>query len=659
MKPSIAAYGKNRPAILRRLWLLLLITALAATGIKTWRIYQSGMSVYRSAAALRASLQNPAILTHPEDAAASLKNLQNDLQTFTQEAQPLLWLAPKLGWIPVYGGDLENAPRLLELANQLTNASLLTLEAGNPLLNVLYASAVPLTPPLLTTSLQDAQPRLKDARAAFDLALAARSQIEREALSPRLKEIIVSLDPLLLQMDNALNAALILPRVLGAEGNTPKTYLLLVQNEDELRPTGGFITTVGRLVLQNGSILSLDFEGMDTFEDWSKPYPAAPWQLQEYMNASVLILRDSNWYADFPTSARWAEYLYAYNHPEPLDGVIAFDQQFLVILLNALGPLEVEGAPYPLTSANVIEYMRSAKAPSPDEPMPADWYRKHFIDTIAGAVLRELMEGNIKDWRGLAAALIQGLDERHLLLYFHDPAAMALLAERGWENSLRPPAGDFLLTTDTNIGFNKTNALVEVSLSYDVDLTDLSAPAAALVVTHKNNASADVPCVQFDTRPALKDYLYPMNRCYWTYLRAYKQAGVELTSAAPHEIPAEWMLLGRSVPARVDLVEEGVDGVQGYGTLLVVPGGQTLQTAFEFSLPPSVISQQPDGLFTYRLKVQKQPGTLAHPLTIRLQLPAGALLEQTSLPASRQQDALLFQTSLRTDVYLKVLFRVP
>ncbi len=148
-------------------------------------------------------------------------------------------------------------------------------------------------------------------------------------------------------------------------------------------------------------------------------------------------------------------------------------------------------------------------------------------------------------------------------------------------------------------------------------------------------------------------------RCYWNYFRVYKQSGVELMDASPHEIPAEWIMLGRTVPARVDLLEEEIDGVQGFGTLLVVPGGQSLSTGFEFALPASVISQaEGSDRFTYRLKVQKQPGRLADPLVIRIHLPNRSQVETVNLEALVQGDDLLIETDLRTDVYLEVVFHV-
>jgi hypothetical protein len=323
--------------------------------------------------------------------------------------------------------------------------------------------------------------------------------------------------------------------------------------------------------------------------------------------------------------------------------------------------LVVKGAPYPLTSDNVIAYMRSAKEPPAKEPVPSDWDRKGFMEDIAGAILHKLMGGMDNDWRGLAVTLIQALDERHLLVQFEDPVVESLLADRDWDGSVRPLDGDFLMTTDTNVGFNKTNALVDVSLSYNVDLTDVSTPKGSLVLTHKNNASREVQCILFEIRQEKPDdYFYPMNRCYWAYTRVYKQSGVKLLDASPQLVPAEWDLLGQTVPARVDKLDETISGIQGYGTFLVVPGAQSLQTGFDFALPATVLSREdnPDR-YTYRLKVQKQPGTLANPLTIRVHLPNRSHVESVNMDALVQGDDLLIETDLRRDVYLEVVFNVP
>jgi hypothetical protein len=655
----------RRPAYIRH-WLglagvVLLCLVLGLALFKGWRLYQSGLQVYQDVTGIRQQIHMPVNIEDAQVVIPKLTVLQNDLAHLKQEAQPVLWLSPWLQWVPVYGSDLASTPALFDLTEHLLNAAILSSQAAGPLLDETKPDIASLDFASLTSLLIQAEPQLEKASTELHQALDARGRLDTESLSPRLQTLLQEdLDPLLKLADDGLSLASALPGVLGAGKDGPKTYLLLAQNEDELRPTGGFITTVGNLVLYSGQVISLKFEPVDNGqEDWNKPYPAAPWQFQEYMNSRVLLLRDASWFSDYPTSAMWAEYLYAYTHNHSVDGVIAFDQQFLVMLLGALGPLNVDGAPHPLTEANVVEYMRQAKKPPSEDAYLTDWYRKEFISKIGDAMLEKLGSGG-QDWYGVARVLIQALDERHLLLQFDDPVMNALAAGHGWDGAVHPSAEDYLLVTDTNIGFNKTNAVVDISLTYDVDLTEIDKPQGSLTVMHKNNANKDVPCIQWDSGTIKGDEWYPIDRCYWDYLRVYKQEGGSLLSATPHAIPGEWMLLGNPVPARVDDLDEELVGAQGYGTLLVVPGGEALTTSFQFALPAEVLSRDPASQFmTYRLRVQKQPGTLAHPLTIRIHLPSHASLVSSSLETVVQDHSLLIQTDLLTDVSLEVVFTLP
>jgi hypothetical protein len=343
-----------------------------------------------------------------------------------------------------------------------------------------------------------------------------------------------------------------------------------------------------------------------------------------------------------------------------VDGVIAFDQHFLVMLLEQLGPLQVDGAAYPVTSENVIEYMRESKKPPDAASRPANWTRKDFMGKIATAVFQKLYAGH-PNGQAVAGTIYQALQERHLLLQFDDPAASALITDYGWDNAVRAGRGDFLMATDTNIGFNKTNAVVDVSLTYDVDLSDLNSPTGTLTLNHKNNAKPDVPCLQWDTERIITgEEWYPIDRCYWSYVRVYRQEGVQLLKATPHAIPGDWMILGENVPARVDDLDEEIPGIQGFGTMLVVPGGGTTNTSFQFALPGTVLSlDQASHGYTYHLRVQKQPGTLARPLTIRVHFPRQAQLESVPSGAVLQNSNLLLNTDLRTDIELNVVFVLP
>jgi hypothetical protein len=210
---------------------------------------------------------------------------------------------------------------------------------------------------------------------------------------------------------------------------------------------------------------------------------------------------------------------------------------------------------------------------------------------------------------------------------------------------------------DTNVGFNKTNAVVATNMVYDVDLTKPAAPIGSLTVIHKNNA-VDIICKQWDKIRLPGEENYPITDCYWNYLRIYMASGTKLLDATPQFVPANWMLIKQDVPARVDKLDEGIAGVQAFGTLQVVPGGESVVTTFRFALPESIL-QSSAGQSIYHLLVQKQPGTLAEPIIIRVHLPNNASIQTVPARAVVQDNNILYQTNLQTDLDVEITFHIP
>jgi hypothetical protein len=200
----------------RGVWLtlsLLLVIGIGLACLKAWKIYDRGRLVYQDVTCLRhlrqviqergntGSLpghcsswfpqrlplnQAPAEVQIFDMAMPALKSLQGDLSTFKQEAQPLLWLSPRLDWVPVYGGDLAAAPALIELVGHMLDAAIYSGDAAGPLLIRLETEDPALDPARLTALLVEAQPQLLQAREEVDQALAIRRTITAERLSPRL-----------------------------------------------------------------------------------------------------------------------------------------------------------------------------------------------------------------------------------------------------------------------------------------------------------------------------------------------------------------------------------------------------------------------------------------------------------------------------------------
>ena len=135
--------------------------------------------------------------------------------------------------------------------------------------------------------------------------------------------------------------------------DAPRRYLVLVQNNHELRATGGFLSAFGTVVVDQGQIADLAF--VDSYDLFSTAheYPPAPAPMQEYMGIQLLTPRDGNWSPDLPTAAETIRKLYTQETGQAVDGIITVDLDAVRHLVKALGSVQVEGVPTPITAENV------------------------------------------------------------------------------------------------------------------------------------------------------------------------------------------------------------------------------------------------------------------------------------------------------------------
>jgi hypothetical protein len=452
---------------------------------------------------------------------------------------------------------------------------------------------------------------------------------------------------------------------IGADG--PHTYLVLAQNNHELRATGGFISGVGELQVEGGRLTSLTFRDSYAVDNLKVPHELAPRDLQQTLFSELWLFRDTNWDVDFPLSARRAMEVYTRDQGVQVDGVVALDLMALQLLVEATGPIHVPGIPEPVTGETVLQVIQAQWT----EPIAGvgqeqgeKWrlHRKDFMGQIAGAAVDQLMTGQDVPLVTLGRAAKKALDEKHILVYSTDSHAADLLRDRNWdgalEDSLSP--SDRLLIVDSNVGFNKVDPNVDRSVGYRVDLTGGGVPTARLTLGYQHLSSRPVgACVQ-EARYG-DTYAAMMERCYWNYVRVYVPGGSHLLAEPDLPLPAG-SLLAKSgdaflaPPIRPVLTD---DRWAVWTAFFDLPTLGNVTLAFDYELPASVLDQGVDGLTRYHLSVQKQPGTEAVPLKVEIALPPGAELLDAA-PAgllSRQGAELVASTDLRIDREFEIVFR--
>ncbi len=605
-----------------------MLVLLGAVLLIVWGVgvARTGLSLRQHLAELQALAGDPQSLD-PAAACGLVRDLQGDVVALRRQVGGLAQLAPSLGWLPKVGGELRAAPHLLTVADGLTEAGVLSCDALEPALDALGgtgASSIDLSLEGVTGLLAAEQSKFEQALAAVERAQSAWAQVDTESLSPWVAEKTALLEQGLPLLQMGLSAATIAPDLLGVD--EPRTYLVLALNEDEIRPSGGFITGVGEVWLDAGQVVTMTFRDSYAVDDFSQPYPLPPEPVRRYMGVGLWVFRDSNWSPDFPTAARKAISLYRPGYDVSVDGVIALDQRAVQAAVNAIGPLTIEGEDEPVDGSTIMAYIQSAWAPD-DGTMSGGWWqqRKSFMGLIAEAVWERVQTGQV-DWPALAQTLVHLLERKHLLIYMENPDAAAMLASQNWDGAMpgeqTTSARDFLMVLDTNMGYNKTNRRVKETITYQVDLRPPS-PKAVLTLVYTHTSTADYPCQQdLEYEP---DYERLMNLCYWDYVRVYVPQDSEFLDATRIPVPDEELLTGEGTSGEVTVeqAEEGPWATLGVMSVLAPSTSRTRH--FFWTLPQDVVEWQNDEGW-YSLRVQKQPGTVGHPLTVQVRLPEDSVL---------------------------------
>jgi hypothetical protein len=395
-----------------------------------------------------------------------------------------------------------------------------------------------------------------------------------------------------------------LPWLLGMQG--PRTYLVLVQNNHELRATGGFIAAVGRVSVDGGRLAGFDFDDSYALYSDRSTYPPAPLAMQEYMGIPLLVMRDANWSPDFPTTAQVARALYAQETGQQVDGVFTVDLSAVKQLVGAIGALDVPGADEPITGDNIEEQViRFWETPVGAERtiaagMNMEWFgqRKDFIPAIARAALDRVQGGDV-NYGALLAAAQAAMDERSIQIWVNNPQVQSVMAEARWDGGLHPlPGADYLAVVDTNMGYNKVDAAIRRTLAYSVSWPEGPDQPALATVTITYAHPITVPDPGCDQSPRYGTaYADMIARCYFNYVRVFAPAGSELVEASGLE--------DESIISR-----RGERGTREFAGFFVLPTASEQQVSFTYRLPTGIT---PDA---YRLLVQRQSGTQPLPIAL-------------------------------------------
>lgn len=517
------------------------------------------------------------------------------------------------------------------VSHSLTKASLIGEQFDNLMGGKFGASFSEFTPEQkagLLKFIYESGPELNGVKADLELASLNMDQVDGGGLLSPLKGKIDEAKKQIKQASvliaQAVLASELAPEFFGYPDQS--TFLVLFQNNDELRPTGGFLGTYGILQTKSGDIVRFDSHDIYHMDE---PMEAGrllsivpPDPIRKYLN-KTWYMRDSNWSPDWPTSAE--QIIWFYNKENALlppknqinnfsgsfNGVIAITPDFVESLFDLTGPIVVNGEQFNKENfTTVLQYKVEQDLAAQNV---TSWQRKEIVGKILEEIKKRIFNLNYSQWPAAAEKISEAIEQKNILLYFKNNYLENLSQELNAGGEMKTPNGDYFMLVDSNMAALKTDAVMQRSITYKLRQKS-DGLYADLKIVYKNTGKEDWRTSDY------KDYA-----------RIYLPSGSELKSAT-----------GFSV---LDKPYKEVDKTVVAG-LLYVRLGKSTTLDISYKLPAFLANQFSQG--NYSLYVQKQPGNRVNSLQVDVMAPS-AIKSYNPAGAKVNGSNIIWNSALETD----------
>lgn len=425
---------------------------------------------------------------------------------------------------------------------------------------------------------------------------------------------------------------------LGAQAS--KRYLLVFQNNAELRASGGFIGSYAVLDFDQGKLTDLQVPTDGSYATdklmTRKIVPPLPWGV-EY---GWWHMRDANWWPDWPLSAKKVMWFYEISGGSTTDGVISLTPTVMERLLTAIGPIDmtdkygvvITADNFWSTTQQTVEQLDvKKKYGHPVEP-------KKMIGDLFNAILTELPKrlNNKETLLKVMQAMESSLAEKQILLYFNDSTLEKEMSDLGWDGRVKNAPQDYLQVVNSNYQGQKSDRVTKEDLNYKINIAADGSVTAQLTITRQNQGIAGTLFTGVPNR---------------SLVRIYVPQGSQLLSAQGFFAPPytatttdpSWEHDSDLAPQENALTDPASQtkiynelGKTVFANWLITNPGQTVQATLTYQLPfklrPKAETDWYNQLrnlfannqfYSYSLLVQKQPGVPEENFSLKVYLPSG------------------------------------
>ena len=379
-------------------------------------------------------------------------------------------------------------------------------------------------------------------------------------------------------------------------------YLLLFQNPSEIRATGGFIGSYGIISLDDGKVKKMFLDDIFNPDGQLKEKVVPPFPIQKI--STSWSLHDSNWFFDFPTSAKKAAWFYEKTGGPTVSGVVAFNPSVVERLLDVTGPIDMPEYGTVIVAENFVDIIqyKVEKDFNKEENKP----KKILADFMPKFIERLLSKK--ENFPKIISALTESIKNKDIMVYSADEDVQKIISKNNFSGEVMDSNNDYLAVVSSNINGYKTDRVVDenVDLKTEVDANGYVINTLAITKKHEGGSS------KFDY----------YNKVNVDYLRVYVPEGSMLISASGQTLetikpPVDYEKLGFKVDKDVQEAESSMvidektktqiykeSGKTVFGNWVYVSPKEDVALVYKYRLPKRLYQGE-----NYEIVFQKQSGS--------------------------------------------------
>ncbi len=495
----------HRGKIVKKVGVILLILLLLFIGLGIFAYVQvkavmsSAHSTLDSAQAVYDAGKNQDLIT----ANSSLEEVKVKLSQTQGKFKAMSWI----GFVPVAGRYWHDGDHALTAAQAGVEAADIFVDAVEPYADVLGFSGqgsfmggtaedrivkVVETLDKVTPQLDEVGKRLETVTQQLDQIDPERYQFTYQGrqVDETISQAQEVAHGVLFAVTTAKPAFEQLPKMMGVEEE--RKYMVMFQNDAELRATGGFMTAYAILRVEKGKVFQEKSEDIYTLDNKFNSSVPAPEIIRKYLPLVYRqYLRDINLSPDFKISMDAFSFYYNDLPGEPdINGIIAVDTQVLRDIIEVLGPIEVPG--YGTFSAEIddrcdcpqVIYELELLADRPTATLREN--RKGVLAPMFQSILFKAYGSPKQQWPDLLEAVISNINEKHVLFYMYDAQQQEAAEKINIAGRIRNFDGDYFHLNDTNFAGAKSNMFTDNEVEHVYEVQDDGSLVKTVTIKYQN-----------------------------------------------------------------------------------------------------------------------------------------------------------------------------